>query len=239
MMSAILLRTVLMYVLVFALLRLMGKREIGKLSVFDLVISIMIAEIAVIIIEDPRKPLLEAIAPIVLLVAIQIALAFATIKSRKLRLWMDGTPSILISGGQLNEEEMRRQRYNLDDLMQQLREHQITSVDEVERAVLEPNGKLSVIRRTAAPRANAHSACSNEPPDRRSADVPPGIRYEPLPIPLILDGQVQDDNLRKLGKDRFWLKNRLRERGIEHFRQVFFCSIDHRGRLYVNRKKRT
>ncbi|WP_276352790.1 DUF421 domain-containing protein [Cohnella caldifontis] len=240
-MSAILLRTVIMYVLVFALLRLMGKREIGKLSVFDLVISIMIAEIAVIIIEDPDKPILEAVGPIVLLVAIQIVIAYLTIKNRKLRIWIDGTPSVLVSGGQLNREEMRKQRYNLDDLMQQLREHEITNVGEVELAVLEPNGKLSVIRKPAEGGRLAGAAApeSASPSAEETSGSHPRIRYEPLPLPLILDGEVQDDSLRKLGKNRFWLKNRLREKGIEHFRQVFFCSVDHQGRLYVNRKKRS
>ncbi|WP_123043699.1 DUF421 domain-containing protein [Cohnella candidum] len=237
-MTTILLRTLLMYVLVFALLRLMGKREIGKLSVFDLVISIMIAEIAVIIIEDTDKPILYAIAPIALLVVIQIVFAFLTIRSRKFRLWIDGTPSVLIRGGKLNRSEMRKQRYNLDDLMAQLREHEMINVEDVELAVLEANGKLSVVPKTDRNSKETGITQRNvSAPSPGKSETPPKIRYELLPLPLILDGQVQDDSLEKIGKNRFWLKTRLREQGIEQFRQVFFCSIDHKGRFYVDRKK--
>ncbi|MBW5447897.1 DUF421 domain-containing protein [Cohnella sp. CFH 77786] len=236
-MTTILLRTLIMYVLVFALLRLMGKREIGKLSVFDLVISIMIAEIAVIIIEDKEKPIMDAVAPIVLLVAIQIVFAFLAIKNRKLRLWMDGTPSVLIRDGRLNRKEMSRQRYNLDDLMAQLREHEITNVDEVELAVLEANGKLSVIPKEDRLSEETRLNSATHDPSAEQSELPPKFRYELLPLPLILDGQVQDESLERLGKNRFWLKNRLREQGIDQFKQVFFCSVDHKGKLYVDRKK--
>lgn len=231
--TAILLRTVLMYLFVFLILRLMGKREIGKLSVFDLVISIMIAEIAVIAIEDPHKSLFNTAAPIFLLVLIQIGMALLSLKSRKVRILFDGKPSVLISNGHLNREEMRKQRYNLDDLMTQLRENQITSIEEVELAVLEPTGKLSVISK------NDHGFLAHKQTDDTQfskQSLPSGFRYELLPLPLIMDGKVQDGSLEKIGKDRFWLKKELQDRGVDEFRNVFFCSVDHRGHLYIDRK---
>jgi uncharacterized membrane protein YcaP (DUF421 family) len=225
----IFLRTVLIYFVVFIVMRLMGKREIGKLSIFDLVISIMIAEIAAFIIDDPHMPIMEGILPMLTLVAIQIMIAFLTLKNRKMREWFDGKPSYLIENGKLNQAEMRKQRYTLDDLMMQLRERSVKNVADVEFAVLETSGKLSVIEK------EKQSSQTKPSPDVAS-DIP-RIRYEGLPLPLIMDGKVQDDNLEKLGKTRFWLKNQLQAKGVNDFKQVFFCTIDYRGRLFLDKKR--
>ena len=121
----------------------MGKREIGKLSVFDLTISTMIAEIAVFVIEDIERPIYDGVVPTATLVLIQVLVAEFSLKSRKLRLLMDGKPSILISDGKIHRSEMRKQRYNIDDLLQQLRGQNIDSPDDVEFAILETSGQLT------------------------------------------------------------------------------------------------
>lgn len=237
--TATLFRTIFMYFFIFLIMRLMGKREIGKLSVFDLVISIMIAEIAVIVIESTDKALLSAVAPILLLVLIQIGIAFLSLKSRKARVLIDGKPSVLIRDGHLNRKEMFRQRYNLDDLLIQLRENQVANIEDVELAVLESSGKLSVITKSSEPDTGREASGMSEQersPDAERPGKSPKIRYEVLPIPLIMDGQVQDENLEKIGKNRFWLKGELQNREIENFKEVYFCSIDHRGKLYVDKK---
>lgn len=138
-------RTVLMYGVTFITMRIMGKREIGKLSIFDLVISIMIAEIAVLALEDVNKPLYDGLIPIAVLVIIQVGLAYWGLKSRKVRLLADGRPSIIVSQGNLHRKEMSKLRYNLDDLMQQLRGKDIASLADVEFAILETSGQLTVI----------------------------------------------------------------------------------------------
>ncbi|OPH48547.1 hypothetical protein BC351_08770 [Paenibacillus ferrarius] len=221
----IFLRTVLVYFVVFLMLRLMGKREIGKLSLFDLVISIMIAEIAVFVVEDSSKPLLDGLIPMGTLVLIQIFIAFLALKSRTLRLMFDGKPSVIISKGTIDREEMKKHRYNLDDLMLQLRQNKIMNVADVEFAVLEPSGKLSVVEKVVK-----ESSADVETP--KSV-----IRYEGLPLALIMDSKVQDDNLEKIGKTRFWLKNQLQLKGVRDFKEVFYCSIDHRGRIFLDRKR--
>lgn len=226
--TATLLRTVFMYLFVFLILRLMGKREIGKLSVFDMVISIMIAEIAVISIEDTSRSLWVTVGPIVVLMLIQLAISRLTLKNRQIRLWFDGEPSVLIRGGKLNWREMRRQRYNLDDLLTQLRENRMVRIADVELAVLESNGKLSVLPKEGD---------SQEPKREKTESSSPNFRFELLPIPLIMDGAVQDDGLEKIGKNRFWLRKELRRYGVRSFDQVFYCSLDHKGKLYVDRKK--
>lgn len=232
--TMILLRTTFMYFFIFLIMRLMGKREIGKLSVFDLVISIMIAEIAVIVIESTEKSLLMAVAPMLLLVLIQMGLAFITLKNRRIRMIFDGQPSVFIRDGRLNREEMRKQRYNMDDLLAQLRENQVTDIENVELAVLESTGKLSVIRKEN--RGDNEGSGKLEEQEYDKISQYPKIRYELLPLPLILDGQVQDENLEKLGKTRFWLKNELQNYEVDNFKHVFFCSIDHKGKLYVDKK---
>lgn len=221
----IFLRTVLIYFVVFLMLRIMGKREIGKLSLFDLVISIMIAEIAVFVLEDAGKPLMSGLLPMATLVLIQVFIAYITLKSRTIRVLFDGKPSVLINKGMIDREEMRKHRYNLDDLMLQLRQNKVMNVADVEFAILEPSGKLSVVEKEEKETASADSKIKGT------------IRYEGLPLPLIMDGKVQDDNLAKIGQTRFWLKNQLQEKGARDFKEIFYCSIDHKGRLFLDRKR--
>jgi len=238
----LILRTVLIYAVVFLIMRFMGKREIGKLSVLDLVISVMIAEIAVIVIEDSDAPMWKGIVPMIALMLIQIITALISLNNRKLRLWFDGKPSVIIANGKINADVMRKQRYNLDDLMLQLRENRVGSIHDVEFAILETSGKLSVITKDDEEGAadNLSSAGKAEllaDADKGAAKdkfIPPKYRYEVLPIPLIMDGKVQDENLEKLEKTRFWLKNVLQEQGVHDFKDVFFCTIDHKGKLFVD-----
>ncbi len=242
--GSLLLRTVVTYLLVFTVMRLMGKREIGKMSVFDLVISIVIAEIAVFLIDDPSRSYWHAVIPMVTLMVMQIVIAIITMRFRGLRLFFDGKPTIIIAKGKLNREAMRKQRYNLDDLMLQLRENKIASVGDVEFAILETSGKLSVVPKEKKPARPSETAVripqlgSHQTHGEDRLDFPPKYRFEILPIPLIMDGKVQDTNLEKLGKTRFWLKNELQAKSVSDFKDVFLCTIDHKGKLYVDSDRR-
>lgn len=223
----IFLRTVLIYFVVFIMLRIMGKREIGKLSLFDLVISIMIAEIAVFVLEDSSKPLITGLVPMLTLVLIQLGVAYLTLKNESIRRLFDGKPSVLINKGNLDREEMKKQRYNLDDLIVQLRQQRVMNVGDVEFAILEPSGKLSVFEK---------QSIHQKGDDEEFNSCTPKIRYAGLPVPLIMDGKVQDGNLAEIGQTRFWLKKELQEKGVEDFKDVFYCSVDHKGQLYIDRK---
>ncbi|MEK3913991.1 DUF421 domain-containing protein [Paenibacillus sp. FSL H7-0331] len=216
-------RTIFVYFIVFVTMRIMGKREIGKLSVFDLVISIMIAEIAVFVLEDMNKSLMDGILPMFTLVGVQLIIAYLSLKNEKIRRLFEGKSSLIIENGKLNREEMRRQRYNLDDLLLQLRQSKVMDVANVEFAILEPSGKLTVVEKKESAAA---------PAEGKSV-----FRYEGLPLPLIMDGKVQDENLEKLGKTRFWLKSELQLQGIKEFKDVFFCTFDHRGKWFVDRRR--
>jgi len=255
-----------MYVIVFIVLRLMGKREIGQLSVFDMVVSVMIAELAVIEIEDPDNDLMHGIYPIIILFIIQFITAFVSLKSRKLRLIFDGKPSVLIAKGQIYKDELKRQRYNLDDLLIQLREQGIASIHEVDFAILETSGKISIIPRSDNEQDESsavqgtgqgsplqhdqqqngkqlNSQQSNNQQQQETQQysekiIPFGFRYETLPIPLIMDGKVMDSNLDKLKKTRFWLKNVIQEKGASQFKEVLLCTIDHKDRIYIDIDKK-
>jgi len=234
-------RTVLVYFVVFLVLRLMGKREIGKLSVFDLVISIMIAESAVFVLDDVKRPLWDGILPILTLLVIQVSIAYISLKNRTIRLLFDGRPSMIVNNGKLDADEMSRQRYTLDDLMQQLREQQVENLNDVQFAMLETTGKLSVILKDDQDSHEEGQSSNTNDSDKSSKTIPHAdkIRYASLPLPLIMDGKVQDENLLKIEKTRFWLKNKIQEKGVQEFKEVFFCTIDHKGQLFIDKKQRS
>jgi uncharacterized membrane protein YcaP (DUF421 family) len=219
-------RTILVYFIVLMVMRLMGKREVGKLSVFDLVVSVMIAEISIIVIDESDRPMLNGLVPLFTIVGIQILVSYVSMKNDRIRHLIEGKPTILINRGKLDEKEMKATRYNLDDLLMQLREKDIANVADVEFAILEPTGKLSVF-----PKAEKE-------PLTKEDYFGDKVDYTGLPLPVILDGKVQDDNLKKLGKTRFWLKNKLQEKDCHDFKEVFFASIDHRGQLFLDKKDR-
>ncbi|MDN4526262.1 YetF domain-containing protein [Fictibacillus fluitans] len=217
----IVLRTVFVYFILIGVFRMMGKREIGKLSVLDFVVSIMIAELAVISIEDPKVPMLKHLIGIGVLLLIQIFLAFLSLKSKKVREIVDGKPSIIIENGHINETEMKKQRYNFDDLLTQLRENNVKNVTDVEFGILESTGKLSVIKKE-------DSETTGES----------GLPYSELPLvfPVILDGKIQEDHLKKLGKTALWLRQELRKMGIRDTKKITLCTINKNGTLYVDQK---
>lgn len=226
-----------MYVVIYFTIRIMGKREIGKLSLFDLVISIMIAEIAVFVVEDMKRPIMDGIIPMAVLVVLQVIIAKISLKSRKLRLLFDGKPSVLISNGKLHRDEMKKQRYNLDDLMLQIRQKDIDNIADVEFAILETTGQLTVLPKES--HSGMDSSRVMKPKSRKKILVPAGkITHQGIPVPLIMDGKVQDDNLSLIKKSRFWLKNQIQAKGAEKFEDVFMCSIDHNNQIYIDFKEK-
>ncbi len=228
---ALVIRTIITYFFVLLVMRLMGKREIGKLSVFDLVISIMMAEIAVIVIENTDEPLYKGFVPIITLMLIQVSFSFVSLKSKTIRHIMDGKPSTIIENGVIKEEEMKKHRYNLDDLLMQLREKDIKNVADVEFAILEPSGKLSVFKKESKEFLTRDDIGLRTTGNQH-------FEYKGLPIPVVIEGRVQDHNLEIINQTRFWLKSELRKQGIKDFKEIYFASVDHKGRLFIDRRDR-
>lgn len=216
-MTTVILRTLFLYIVILVTFRMMGKREIGQLSVVDFVVSIMIAELAVISIEDPDKPLTITIFPMAILMLVQFGLAFISLKSQGLRRFVDGKPIAIIQNGRIDENEMRKQRYNFDDLLMQLREKNIRSVQDVEFAILEPNGELSVFKKTT-PSFN-HSSEKGH-----------------FPLPLILDGKIQEENVYTIEKTPLWLRQELRKVGFRDIKNISYCILDNNGTFFVDLK---
>ncbi len=197
-------RTILLYILLVIILRIMGKREVGELSVIDVVVFIIMAEVAAFSLDSPDNKLLQSIVPIVILLFIQLISSYFSLKSKKFRDIVDGDPTVIIQKGVIMESEMRKQRYNLDDLFQQLREQQIGSIHEVSYAYLEPSGNLSVFRHD---------------------DVQPVLS-------LVSDGVIQTSHLLLIEKTNEWLEKELKLLGIDDVKKVFYCSYENDKLLY-------
>ncbi len=213
------LRTLLLYAVIVLIFRLMGKREIGELSIIDLVVFIMLAEIAVLSIEDPKVPLIQSFIPMVILLLLQFFTSFLSLKSKTFRDILDGRPSVLIENGQIREKEMKKQRYNFNDLLVQLREKQVKDIADVEFAILETSGKLSVFEK-----------------EQSGKDMDKEEKVVDFPIPLIVDGKVSGNNLKKAKRDMVWLRETIRKNGYGKIEDVSYCSIDETGKVYIDEK---
>ena len=185
----IIFRTVLFYFLVVIAYKIMGKREVGELGVFDFIISMLISQLIAICIENYKDPIWFVIVPTLILVLFQIVFSFLSLKSNKFRDILDGKESVIISNGKLNFSEMKKQKYNLNDLLLQLRDKGIRTIEEVDYAILETNGKLSVFQKQD---------------DNNNV----------FPLPLVLDGVIEENNLKFINKTRKWLNNELNKKKI-------------------------
>lgn len=204
------LRTIFFYFFVAICFRIMGKREVGQLGIIDLIVSILIAELVAISIENVDKSILFTILPIVVLVVVEMLFAFMSIKSRSFRTFVSGKPAIIINRGIINYKEMINQRYSLDDLLLNLRQKQIKSIDEVEYAFLETNGKLSIFKYNMFKMESSY------------------------PAPLIIDGVVQKNTLKNIKKNELWLRYYLLKQKIE-LEDIFYAFYKNK-KVYIIKK---
>lgn len=186
-------KTIVLYFYIMLIYRIMGKKEVGKLSIIDLIVSILIAELAAISIENYKDSIFVSIIPMTVLVFTQIILSILSLKSSNVRKVIDGDPTVIIKNGKLNFSEMTKLRYSLDDLTSQLREQGVKSIEEVDYAVLENNGKLSVFQNTTD-----------------------------YPLPIILDGVIDINALRDMKKTKKWVMNMLKKEKIK-LEDVFYA----------------
>ena len=203
-------RTIFFYFFIMLSYRLMGKREIGQLGVIDLIVSILIAELVAISIENINDPLVLTVAPISVLVLIEIIFAFISIKSRTFRNLLDGKPSIIINKGILNYKEMIKQRYSLDDLLISLRQKEIRDLSMVEYAFLEPNGKLSIFKYNFFKTKSA------------------------FPQALILDGELQTRVVKHIRKTPEWVIEQLQNKNLT-IKDIFYAFYKNK-KIYIIKK---
>ena len=191
----VLVKTLFFYWTIVVVYRFMGKREVGELSIVDLIVSILIAELSAMSIEQYDKSIFLSLIPIIVLVLLQIILARLSLKHPKLRTILDGEPSFIIEKGKLNYKELVKQRYNLEDLLTQLRAREIKSLEDVDYAILETSGKLSVFQK------------------KKGRNI--------YPLAVILDGVIQEETLKAIKRNKEWLEEMLEVRNV-NLEDVFY-----------------
>ncbi len=201
----------------------MGKKQIGELEPFELAITIMISELASLPMQDTEIPLLHGVIPILTLLVIQTTVSILQLKSEKIRLWVNGKPSILIDQGKIIKQELKNQRFNINDLMEELRLQGYYDIQDVEYAILETSGQLSVI-----PKTNKATVTKEDLFIQASQDK--------VPITLILDGKVNLDNLKVAQKDEKWLKDQLKQNQISSYSELIIALINSKGQFYYQKK---
>ncbi len=186
-------KTMFLYFFIIAAYRIMGKKEVGELSIIDLIVTILIADFAAICIENYNKSFMVSLIPIVILVIMQVGLSYLSLKSNQFRNLIEGKPSVIIKAGKVCFKEMTKLRYSLDDLISQLRDKGIKSIEEVDYAVLENSGTLSVF--------------------------PKEKNY---PMPIILDGVIDYEVLKEIHKDKTWIYRILASENV-NLEDVFYA----------------
>lgn len=216
-------RTIILYIIVLIVMRLMGKREIGQLQPFELAISIMIADLATIPMAEPGIPISNGIIPILGLLVMHLLISLLNLKSVKIRELICGKPSILIYRGRIDEQKMKKERFTINELEERLRGNNISNIGDVEYAILETSGQITVIQK---------------PNKRNTIPEDFGIMpdYEGISYDLVVDGKIMKDNLDKLGKDYNWLVKQVEKFNIMP-EQALIATIDGKGNFFCQEKE--
>ena len=217
-------RTILLYILIIVGIRLMGKRQVGELEPSELVLSLLIADLASVPMQDYGIPMITGVVPILTLLALTMILSVLTMKSITFRSLLCGRPSIIIREGIVDQREMARNRLTVDELLEELRTKGYTDPSLGKYAVLETNGQPSVLPFAA-----------QKPPSAQQLDM--NVPESGLPLVVISDGKLLEHNLSVLGKNSAWLEKQLAKQGCEDVRQVFLLLADRNEELLLIRKE--
>lgn len=212
-------RTAILYLLLIVGLRLTGKRQIGELEPIELVLTMLLSDLASVPMQDFGIPLVNGVIPIVTLLAMSMLLSCVSLRNVRFRTLICGKPAIIIRNGKLQQDAMRHNRLTLDELFEELRTQGVTDISDVKYAILETGGQLSVLLRTVAQPATPYQL---------------GLTCEDdvfLPTVIINDGRLLRGNLRQTGHDEAWLQAQLSGNGVDAPSQVFLLSIDERGEI--------
>ena len=222
-MLVLFIRSILIYIVVLIVMRLMGKREIGQLQPFELVIAIIIADLAAIPISNSGIPITNGIIPILGLLVMDLFISVGNMKSLKFRQFISGKPSILIYRGKINEKVLRKERFTINELQEKLRDKDVMNLGDVEYAILETSGQINVILKPN--KRNTIPEDFNIEPD-----------YEGISYDLVIDGIIMYDNLKILEKDYKWLKTEVRKFGYTP-EEAFIVTIDGKGQFFSQKKE--
>ena len=216
-------RSIVLYIIVLIVMRLMGKREIGQLQPFELAISIMIADLASIPMTDTGVPIFNGIIPILGLLIMHLIISLINLKSSRAREIICGRPSILIYRGKINEKNLRKERFTINELEERLRGNNVINLGDVEYAILETSGQVTVIQK----------------PDKRNT-IPQDFNimpeYEGIPYDLVVDGKIMTENLKEIGKNYNWLKKQVEKFNMKP-EESLVVTIDGKGQIFCQRKE--
>ena len=217
-------RVSIIYLLVLIVMRLMGKREISQMQPFELVIAIMIADLASVPMADTGIPISNGIIPILTLLAFQLILSILNMKSINLRALICGKPQILIFRGKIDEKALKKEKITMNELQERLRQNNIFNIGDVEYAILETSGQISVIQK----------------PEKRNT-IPEDFNivpeYEGIPYDLIIDGKIMHENLKTIGRDVNWLKKQVEKFNIKP-ENALIVTFDGKGQIFCQEKER-
>lgn len=225
-MFIVFIRAIILYLVVVIVMRMMGKRQVAEMQPFELVIMIMIAELAATPMEDMSIPLANGIISIIALLSVQVFVSYISIKSKKISDFICGKPSILIYKGRIDQDELYKQRINIDDLIEALRNKDYFNVNDVEYAILETNGQVSVM-----PKSDKSPTVIS---DLNSSE---NIQSQELPVTLINDGQLDYIRLKELGYDEKWIIDQLEQQNISSVENTFFAFLSPDRKFYAQEKK--
>ncbi len=211
-------RAIVLYIIVLIVMRLMGKREIGQLQPFELAISIMIADLATLPMAETGIPISNGIIPILGLLVMHLVISILNMKSTKAREIICGKPSILIFRGKIDQKVLKKERFTINELEERLRDNNIFNIGDVEYAVLETSGQVTVIPKP-----------SKRPTIPEDFNIEP--QYEGIPYDLVVDGKVMYKNLEKLGKNYVWLQKQTEKFGIKP-EEALIVTIDGNNQFY-------
>ena len=217
-------RVIILYILVLIIMRLMGKREIGQMQPFELVIAIMIADLASIPMADIGIPLSNGIIPILALLLLQLLISIINVKSIKLRKFICGSPSILIYRGKIQEKTLKKEKITINELEERLRQNNVFSFGDVEYAILETSGQVTVIQKPNK---------KNLTPE----DLGLNLEYEGIPYDLVIDGKVMNQNLKSIGKDYNWLKKQTEKFNIKP-EEALIVTFNGKEQIYCQAKEK-
>lgn len=216
-------RSIVLYIIVLIVMRLMGKREISQMQPFELAISIMIADLASIPMTEVGIPIFNGIIPILGLLVMHLIISIINIKSLNLRQIICGKPSILVYRGKIDEKVLKKERFTINELQERLRRNNIFNLGDVEYAILETTGEVTVIQK----------------PEKRGT-IPEDFNivpeYEGIPYDLVIDGKVINKNLQKLGKDYKWLQKQLNAFKIKP-EEALIVTIDGKNQIFCQKKE--
>ena len=216
-------RAIFLYIIVLIVMRLMGKREIGQLQPFELAISIMIADLASIPMTETGVPISNGIIPILGLLVMHLIISIINMKSLKAREVICGKPTILIYRGKIDEKALKKERFTINELEERLRGNNVVNLGDVEYAILETSGQVTVIQKPE--KRNTIPEDFNIQPD-----------YEGIPYDLVIDGKIMEKNLKAIGKNYSWLKKEVEKFKIKP-EEALVVTIDGKGQMFCQKKQ--